>query len=269
MKRNKFWGVLFISLLVVLLGVHFSTFSMMAEQPMDTEIFPSMYEVICDTPLLGMDRYNDKNALWVVEPPVNASENIGSSVMMADGLFALVNNRSKFITALPQLVNHMAFASVQVYDNLDLGYMNKPFVITVSVEETTLPKGETFIVDVELRNNSEKDYNLYYTVPFFFVPFIPDWDYFGGIVIDPPKPRSKLFEAYSVINWRLVLRNPLISGVFLEIGEHELIVRAMFSLNSGQDNPERQHITLWSEPVKLTVHTVSNLRCEKICSGSI
>jgi len=57
----------------------------------------------------------------------------------------------------------------------ELETRGEDFVLTISVEETSLPQGEPFRVHVELENNSGEDHEIVHT--FFFVPQIPDWDF--------------------------------------------------------------------------------------------
>ena len=63
------------------------------------------------------------------------------------------------------------------------------FVLTISVEEATLPQGNNFSVHVELRNDSGRDLEISHF--FLFWPHILGWDRFEGrqIVIDLPPPR--------------------------------------------------------------------------------
>ena len=129
------------------------------------------------------------------------------------------------------------------------------FVLIISVEETSLPQGENFKVNVELKNNSGEGHEIIHT--FLFWPFIPGWDLLrddgGGIVIDPPQPRSRFFDANSTIRnigtwgdetegWHI--------GFTLEPGTHELSFRAAFSLKLEEGY---QHIEVWSNTIMLTV----------------
>ena len=50
--------------------------------------------------------------------------------------------------------------------------LHAPFVLTISVEETNLPQGEDFVVNVELKNNSREDQTI--GVDVLFWSHIPD-----------------------------------------------------------------------------------------------
>jgi len=133
--------------------------------------------------------------------------------------------------------------------------IDEDFVLTISVEETTLPQGENFIVNVELKNNSGEDKEIVHV--FLFWPHIPNWhllEEWGGIAIDPPYPKTRLIEAGGVIRnitfdgregggWLI--------GNTLEPGTHELRFVATFSLNCGQD--DQQPIEVSSNTIVLTV----------------
>ena len=132
----------------------------------------------------------------------------------------------------------------------DVLYDATRFVVTVTVEETSLPQGEPFIVNIELRNNSGEDHEIRYFYGRLFRPIIQDW---WPLPVHP-EIRSRFFEANNVI------RNARSGGdesrswsIFpnLEPGTHELKVGAGFWLNFGQEN--EQFITVWSDPIMLTV----------------
>ena len=123
------------------------------------------------------------------------------------------------------------------------------FVLTISVEQTSLPQGEDFRVDVELKNNSGEDREIVYSILFW--PSIPDWHPFGGIAIDPPEPQSRLFEANGTMRnigiWGSE-DEPWLVGFDLEPGTHELRFRATFWLANDE-----QQVEVWSNAVLLTV----------------
>ena len=129
--------------------------------------------------------------------------------------------------------------------------LSAPFVLTISVEETSLPQGESFRAHVELQNNSGEDVEI--TYGFLFQPLIPNWHLFDEIDRPPSgQPRSRFFEANSIIKnigfwgdevWRI--------GTTLEVGTHELRFNATFYLNWEQEN--QQEISIWSNPIVLTV----------------
>ena len=128
------------------------------------------------------------------------------------------------------------------------------FVLTISVENATLPQGQDFAVSVKLRNNYEQNKEIRYTR--LFLPHISDWCLFGG---NPPGTpiavRSRLFEANSVFIIDLDLdqfgdlyldQNEWFIGD-LKLGTHELTFSATFWLQDGQP------IEIKSNTVVLTV----------------
>ena len=120
--------------------------------------------------------------------------------------------------------------------------LNTDFILTISVAEITLPQGENFRVDVELRNNSGKDHEITYF--HLFQSQILSCDSIR-VAKYPPLPQIVFFEADSIIRagWYV--------GTALEPGTHELRFRAAFWLNWGQDN--QQWIEVWSNTIMLTV----------------
>lgn len=123
------------------------------------------------------------------------------------------------------------------------------FVLTIAVEETTLPQGENFTVNVELKNNSKQDHEISYSI--LFDPRIPGWMWhpFGNdsdfCPMDPPF-YQRIFEAGSVIQ-----NTSFQFGNDLEPGTYELRFRAEFYLNWYQDN--QQEIRILSNPITITV----------------
>jgi len=132
--------------------------------------------------------------------------------------------------------------------------LNEDFVLTISVEETTLPQGENFRVHVELKNNSGEDHEIVHV--FLFWPHIPNWhllEEWGGIVIDPPAPQSRFFPANGIlrnINLDGHESEAWLIGFTLEPGTHELRFAATFNLRLQDDF---QPIQVWSNPITLTV----------------
>ena len=114
------------------------------------------------------------------------------------------------------------------------------FELTISIEETSLPQGEPFMVNVELRNNSGEDHEIVHVL--LFLPHLPGWHI--GMPVDPPEPQSRFFEAGSAIRdtWHI--------GSPLEPGIHELRFTATFLLIL-QDS--HQPIQVWSNTIMLTV----------------
>jgi len=130
------------------------------------------------------------------------------------------------------------------------------FILTVSVENTRVRRGEPFIVNVELKNNSGEDYEITYF--FLFWPHIEGWhiaDDWGFMRAAPPgEPQTRLFEADSIIrntefrDWESYAGE---IGTTLERGTHELRFGAYFHLNWRHEN-ERE-ISFLSNPITLRV----------------
>ena len=129
---------------------------------------------------------------------------------------------------------------------------NENYVLTISVEETSLPQGENFKVSIELKNNRGESHEIAYD--FLFWPFISGWDLLGDVVIDPPEFQSRFFEANEVLRniglWGEEGEEWLI-GADLEPGTHELKFSATFYLNWLQEN--QQQIEIWSNTITLVV----------------
>ena len=127
--------------------------------------------------------------------------------------------------------------------------LSADFVLTIWVEEATLPQGESFVVHVELKNNSGEDHEIAHNV--LFRPHIPNWRGGDVNITTPIVPR--FFEAGSIIRNQDITEHQ--GGAWwtgdLEPGTHELRFFAAFRLNWGQENP--QHILVWSNSVILTV----------------
>jgi len=134
------------------------------------------------------------------------------------------------------------------------------FVLTISTEEATLPQGEGFKVNVELKNTSGDDLEILHS--FLFWPHIPNWHFLSddmrGISIDPPEPRIRHLEASGVLRNIELMGNcsnePWLVGVTLEPGTHELRFRASFNIYFGQDSTlAYQPVEVWSNTIILTV----------------
>ena len=132
---------------------------------------------------------------------------------------------------------------------------SEDFVLTIYVEETTMPQGEDFKVNVELKNNSGEDQEIIHS--FLVGPNIPDWNLFkelGDLAIDPPEFRSRFFPANSVLRnidlWGDDGDKPWSIGHTLEPGIHELRFGASFYVGEIQEDKQ---IEIWSNTVMLTV----------------
>jgi hypothetical protein len=96
------------------------------------------------------------------------------------------------------------------------------FKLTISVEETTLPKGENFRVLAELTNTSDKDLEIAYMSLFFYR--IPGYHPIHASHIPPIYPRIRVFEAGSTISQSF----SLYTDAILSQGTHELIFNIGF-----------------------------------------
>ena len=70
------------------------------------------------------------------------------------------------------------------------------FLLTISVEETTLRRGEDFVVYAELKNQSGQDQEIVFQ--WLFMPIIPNWDVFdvyhsGDLIFEMPVLESRFF----------------------------------------------------------------------------
>jgi len=127
------------------------------------------------------------------------------------------------------------------------------FVLTISVENATVKQGENFTVNVELKNNSGEDKEIFFD--YLFSPTIQGWDLFAewGIYYDIFGKSIALFEAGSVL---CVKGSPMQNNVWeigstLEPGTHELRFLADFYLNWGRE--DLQQIEVWSNTITLIV----------------
>lgn len=132
--------------------------------------------------------------------------------------------------------------------------LNAPFVLTISVEETALPQGEPFRVNVELKNNSGEDHEIAYM--FLLSPYIPGvpWTSTGRVPL--PWPIVELFENGSIIS-RTIYLNQYYE---LSQGTYQLSVRAVFFLGWEQPPPilENGHISWEITNSAQQINIVSN-----------
>ena len=139
---------------------------------------------------------------------------------------------------------------MRIIRSAETGISLDDFILTISVEETTLPQGENFRVTIELKNNSGKNLEIVYQ--FLFRPSIPGWNpYRGTAGPHLPPPQTRFFEANSMIRSTTRLRTRDSLGDYLERGTHELSVGAGFYLNWGEENQQR--ISILSAPIIVTV----------------
>jgi uncharacterized repeat protein (TIGR02543 family) len=123
------------------------------------------------------------------------------------------------------------------------------FVLTISVEETTLAQGEDFRVTAELKNNSGEDIEIFFCSLAY--PIISGWQlpiemgaeesFEFGVTFFPKNSTMQIYAIQGVgATWHI--------GHTLEPGTHELRFIARFSLDE-----QEEQITIWSNAIILTV----------------
>jgi len=140
------------------------------------------------------------------------------------------------------------------------------FLLTITVEETTLPHGENFEVHIELKNVSGRDVRIYYfdrfgTTGSLFIPHISGgWRY--PIIEISFSPQASILHSNESIKktWylgELHYHDILLMGdisKFLSIGTHDIIVSASFHLRWRESSHRRNRsIRMYSNTVILTV----------------
>ncbi|MCL2577574.1 MAG: InlB B-repeat-containing protein [Defluviitaleaceae bacterium] len=144
------------------------------------------------------------------------------------------------------------------------------FVLTISVEETTLRQGENFTVNVELKNISDEDIEIYHG-PWLFIPSIPNWNASAELLTPRSSSHTRLMEPGSILKNMNYFQGdesaPWLIGHTLEPGTHELRFRAEFGLlkigDTAQPGVVHQEevwsntITLTVEPPPEIIHTVT------------
>jgi len=121
------------------------------------------------------------------------------------------------------------------------------FVLTISAEESLLPQGEEFEINVTLKNQSGRDLEIsFFITPFF--PYIPGWEYPVAMFEMPELPKVLLIKDNGNYQglWTF--------GDDLSIGAHELKFQASFFLSwAGHGSEDNKSVIIWSNPVMLTV----------------
>jgi len=114
------------------------------------------------------------------------------------------------------------------------------FLLVISVEERERMKGESFLVNVELRNISGE--NLYITWQYGFMRVLYSWTYFPhGVEYDPPSFQTEFLEDGSSLK-NVGFRGgrgslmPFHIGNHLPRGIHELYFTFRFYSNIQQEN---------------------------------
>jgi hypothetical protein len=186
------------------------------------------------------------------EEPVSIETNEPEAVCFIDNF-----SPSRLIAIV---INHIRSRRTQPEPEPEPKPHHEDFILTISVEETTLNQGENFRVNVELKNNSGEDREI--THSFLFMPYIPNWnllaDDMGGIAIDPPEPQTRLLEADGILKNIGLMGDdavePWLIGTALEPGTHELTFRARFHVFFGSEAPRPyQEFEVWSNAIMLTV----------------
>jgi hypothetical protein len=142
------------------------------------------------------------------------------------------------------------------------------FILTISVEETTLPQDENFRVNVELKNNSGEDHEIAYM--FLFTPNIPGEHWIASGRVPPPWPFIELFENGSTISRVINL------DWYYELspGVYQLTIEAIFFIDWDQPPPllengyiswditnSAQQINITSNTIELTVEPIDKPPC--------
>ena len=135
----------------------------------------------------------------------------------------------------------MGINSISAQESVPQEPTSNDFVLTISVDETTLPQGEGFWVDVELKNISGKCFEITHS-GFGLFDSGSVWHPFGDPEVDSPEPISRVFEINDII------RDNIRVGASLEPGTHELRINANFQL---ADNGKE--IIVQSNSIILTV----------------
>lgn len=125
------------------------------------------------------------------------------------------------------------------------------FVLTISVNKTTLAQGENFRVNVELKNNSEQEVEIGFNLG--FIAHIPNFkDFFdpSNPSIEMPEPQTILIEKDNVMQnigfWGTQEPDGILITNRLNQGRHELSFHFTFSYGG-------KTIRVWSNKIVLTV----------------
>jgi len=141
------------------------------------------------------------------------------------------------------------------------------FALRISVIKATLSWGENFVVNVQLKNQSDVDVEIgFLSTP--VDPRIPHWTFpfswYFPLLGKPPSPRLLTIKSNEIYHdtspaggtWLIGghhsgERRPQDYERLLPKGNHELRFIAMFSLNTGTDS--HKSITFWSNTIYLAV----------------
>ena len=132
-------------------------------------------------------------------------------------------------------------------DTVEKGKEMADFVLTISVENTTVRQGEEFKVIISLKNQSGKDCEIA-ILGNPFRPEIPNWEYSVDSAELPE------FPALIFIENNGIMQGTKLFGSDLEIGKHELTYRALFFTNwVDHDNELNEKVTIWSNTIIIVV----------------
>ena len=143
------------------------------------------------------------------------------------------------------------------------------FALSILVGETTLPRGENFVVDVRLKNMMEKDVEIGYTWP-YTRPVIEGWTF------PPQHPVGSPFLFYTIEAGGYLQRTYQIGGYelhnfasenaekwVLALGAHDLKFHTQFTICADSNNPpqgtpsnwlDMEWISFYSNIIKITVN---------------
>ena len=109
------------------------------------------------------------------------------------------------------------------------------FALHVTVEQDTLPQGENFSVDVQLRNLNERNAQIAVFIHQVW-PYIYGWRY-PVVPFEIPQ-----YPHFIVIGANQFLQTTWLLGDDLESGSHDLEFRSRFYVNWGRRNQKRIEI---------------------------
>jgi len=135
----------------------------------------------------------------------------------------------------------MLVASLLLLTGCNRGVSSEDFLLTISVSETEVRKGENFDVTVFFENNTGKNLDIA-----VFVFLTPDMEGYGGPLHAevPEHPEILSIRAYGNLEIVKIASNNL-------VGTHDLRYRAIFHLRWGRSGQQR--IELWSNTLSINV----------------
>ena len=119
------------------------------------------------------------------------------------------------------------------------------FVLTISVDSSTVTHGQRIFASAELKNNSGRAHEI--MVPAFLIYFPTMEGWLEHISIFPPRPQSIHLDIEGILTCSEIFS--VLVGQ--ELGTYELRAVASFYLSHGQENEER--VLIWSNTIVITV----------------